>query len=123
LHRRVEGALADAERGSSGKLLLTQVWSLLSWRWALPAVAAVALVIAAFWVNGRRTESPAPLAVGIAAKPELKPDLDPSFSNYEMAAHQSLDKLDELLTEQVNRNPESSAIYPTASLARLNTSE
>jgi hypothetical protein len=115
-HRDVLGALAAAQRDSAGEMLLAKVWSVVNWRLALPALTAVALVIAAWWVTARRADkpAPAPLALRAVAKPDLKTELEPTFSNYEIAAHQSLDKLDELLTEQGNRMPAPPAVSTTA---------
>ena len=124
-HRNVVGALTAAQRGSAGEILLAHIWSLVTWRRAWPAFTAVALVIAAWLVTLRRAETPAPapLAARAVTPAALKSDLQPTFSNYEMAAHQSLDKLDELLTEQGNRNPAPAAISATAWQARFNTAE
>jgi anti-sigma-K factor RskA len=117
--RDVAGALAAAERCSAGGILLAKMGFLWNWRLAWPAVAALALVIAALLTAERRATKPAPAVASAIATPA---DLAPTFSNYEMAAHQSLDKLDELLTEQGNRSPAPPATY-TGSLSRLNAAE
>jgi hypothetical protein len=123
-HRRVVGALAEAPGRSAGEKLLAQVGFLWNWRLALPAATAIALVIAAWLMAAPRSGVPhsAPLANRAVASPAYKSNLEPTFSNYEMAAHQSLDKLDELLTEQGNRNLPPSPIY-TAALSSLNTAD
>jgi hypothetical protein len=114
-HRGVVGALAMAERRLAGGTLVAQVWSLWNWRLALSAGTAVALVIAAWLVAAPRADVPMPTPLNKRAivTPGLKAELEPTFSNYEMVAHQSLDKLDELLTEQGGRNQAPSPIYTT----------
>jgi anti-sigma factor RsiW len=83
-----------------------------SWRIALPAAAAAVCltVLAMLWQPKadsptRSRASQAPFA------PASKPDLPPTFANYQMVANQSLEKLDELLTKQGNRNPLASQTY------------
>jgi len=124
-HRNVVSALAATQRDSAGEMLLAKIWFLVNRRLALPALTAAALVITALWVAAPRVDKPAPtpLAVRAVTKPELKTNLEPTFSNYEMAARQSLDKLDELLTEQANRNPASPAVYTAAWLPRSSVAE
>jgi hypothetical protein len=124
-HRNLMGALSKAKPESAGANLLAQIWNIGNWRVALPAVTAAALVIAAWLVIAPRAyiPVPAPLPVRPVAAAVLKADLEPTFSNYEMAAHQSLDKLDELLTEQGNRNPEPSPTYTAALYPRSNLAE
>jgi anti-sigma factor RsiW len=124
-HRNFIAALAKAKRESAGEALLARMWNIWNWRLAMPAVTAAALVIAAWLVIVPRANIPvsAPLAVHPVSAPGLKAGLEPTFSNYEMAVHQSLDKLDELLTKQGNRNPEPSPIYTAALPPRSNMAE
>jgi hypothetical protein len=124
-HSNLVGALAAAKRESVGEVILARIWTIWNWRVALPAVAAAALVIAAWFFIGPRASvpAPAPLAFRAVATPAVKTDLEPTFSNYEMAVHQSMDKLDELLTEQGKRNPEASPIYTAARLPRSNMAD
>lgn len=124
-HRNVMEALAARPSGSAGQRLLIQISSFLNGRLALPAVTAVALVLVAWWATAPRFGKPAPVPVvaRAVAAPELKADLAPTISNYEIAVHQSLDKLDELLTAQANMNPAPLAIYSNAWPARLNAAE
>jgi hypothetical protein len=124
-HRNLMGALAGAKRESVGEAILSRIWEIWNWRIALPAAAATALVICGWLVIGPRANvpAPAPLAYRVVATPAVKTDLEPTLSNYEMAVHQSMDKLDELLTEQGNRNPEPSPIYTAARLPSANIAE
>ena len=121
-HRNLARALTAAERRSAGETLWAKVSFFWNWRLALPAAVAVALGIAAWLVAGRRAyvPLPAPLALNVLPTSGLKSGGEPTLSSYEMAAHQSLDKLDELLTEQGNKNPAAPAICLTARLPRLN---
>jgi hypothetical protein len=124
-HRNVVAALAAAERRSPLLTLGAQVRSLWSWRLILPAAAAAALVIAAWFPAIRRAGAPipSPLIVHAVVPPDPQPDLAPTFSNYEMAAHQSLDKLDALLTEQGQRNPPPSPAYSAGRVSSLDASD
>jgi hypothetical protein len=123
-HRNVVAALAAAERRSPMLILVGQVRSLRNWRLILPAAAA-ALVIAAWFPAMWHADAPipSPLVVDAVVPPDPQPDLAPTFSNYKMAAHQSLDKLDALLTEQGQRNPSPSTAYSAARLSTLDTSD
>jgi anti-sigma factor RsiW len=71
--------------------------------WTLPAAAAAVLLMIAGWIVTK------PHSKVVPSAPMPKLDLSPTFANYETAV--SLDKLDELLKEQVNRNREPLPIY------------
>jgi anti-sigma factor RsiW len=124
-HRNVVAALAAAERRSPMLTLVAQVRSLWNWRLILPAAAAAALVIAAWFPAMWHADAPipSPLVVDAVVPPDPQPDLAPTFSNYKMAAHQSLDKLDALLTEQGQRNPPPSPAYSAGRVSSLDTSD
>jgi len=126
-HRNLMGALTKTKRESAVERLWTQVWTAWNWRLALPATVAVALAIAAWFVIGPRAKVPvsfhASVAVHQVAAPVAKAKLEPTIANYEMAVRQSLDKLDELLTEQGNRNPQPSPTYTAAQLPRSNMTD
>jgi len=83
-----------------------------NWRIALPALAAAAcLAIFALVsrpaVRSHQTSNPSTTPPG----PSSAPELPPTFANYQMVANQSLDKFDELLSKQGNRNPFSTRTY------------
>jgi len=124
-HRNLQAALAGTRRESFLERMWVQVCSAWDWRLALPSGVAAALVIAAWLVIGPRAKAPvpAPLADRQAAASVPNTDLEPTFANYEMAVHQSLDKLDELLSKQGNRNAESSPIYTAAQLPGSSTAD
>ena len=143
-HRNVVAALAAAERRSPMQRLPAQVGCVCKWRLALPAAAAAlaiavwfhfsmlvkrvkgtwaaaALAIAVWFHAAPRPGAPPPaqsiVQAGVAA--DLQADLAPTFANYEMAARQSWEKLDALLTKQGQRNPAPMSNYSAASLAML----
>ena len=81
--------------------------SLLNWRIALP-VAAAASCLAFLALEWPRTNPANPQAMLLnppVSTQEPKPDLSPTFANYQMIANQSLEEFDELLSKQGNRNP------------------
>jgi hypothetical protein len=124
-HRNLMGALAKATPDSAGENLLARIRAIWNWRLTSPAVTAGALLIVAWWLFGPRAyvPVPAPAPVRTVAVAGLKTDLEPTLSNYEMAVHQSFDKLDELLTEQGKRNSEPSPTYTAARLPNSNLAE
>ena len=87
-----------------------------------PAIRAVVVVIAALFLFVQRPGIPLPAPTGAQAvlKPNVKRDLDPTISNYQMVANRSLEELDELLTRQGNRNPPPIQIYTASTLPRAN---
>jgi hypothetical protein len=126
-HRNLMGALAKVEGESAGEKLLARIRPIWDWRLALPAATAAALLIAALVVMRPRGSIPIPMPARLPVRPvaaaPLKADLEPTFANYEMAFHQSLEKLDELLTEQGKSNPEPSPVYTAARLSRSNMAD
>ena len=82
-----------------------------NWRIALPATAAVCLALLLL-VKQPAIRSPKPPTTSIAPSAlAAKPDLPPTFANYQMVANQSLEKFDELLSKQGNRNLPASRTY------------
>jgi hypothetical protein len=91
-----------------------------SWRVALPAVGAAAVVIAMLSILARQPSvlPPAPTIVQAVPSSNVASDLSPTIANYQRIASRSLDDFDELLTQQSERNPSPTPIY-TASLFAL----
>jgi len=86
----------------------------LSWDLALPLIGGMTLVIVSLtsFINRpgpSRSVQTMPPAVSSTAKLDL--DLQPTLSNYQMAANQSPDVLDELLTKQAQRVSSPAPIY------------
>lgn len=77
------------------------------WRLAIPALALLLFVL----LTIPRTHPPVRPAAAAG-------NSDPTILNYEIAADQSLEKLDKLLTEQGNRALPAAPIYRTGSIPR-----
>jgi hypothetical protein len=119
-HRNLMGALAEAKREPTLETLSAQIRAFWNWRLVVPTTAATLAIVAAWLFTTPRNHvpAPAPLVARLVPAPVTKLIPEPTFSNYEMAAHQSFEKLDELLTEQGNRSPEPAPSYTAGSLPR-----
>ena len=125
-HRRVVGAVRDEARGSLWHTLLSQIQeSFKTWRGALTLAGATAAILALsfFLLNSDNWRSPKSLAnpgsqAQEVATPGRKGEIDPTVANYQRVAHRSLEKLDELLVSQGNRDSFPTPIYNAAMLAR-----
>jgi anti-sigma factor RsiW len=118
-HRKVAGRLRLAKPDSLGEILAEYFrGTLLNWRVALPAIAALVVVglTIATW-RQPPVVSPSPMAgIQTAAVSDTDNDLAPTIANYQRVANQSLDKLDALLTRQGNRALPSMPIYTVSTL-------
>jgi anti-sigma factor RsiW len=117
LHQSVLRALRAGQRArvSTGWLgPLGQSW--LDRRLGLAALGAAAAILAAwFWFAPRPT--PVQTArIESRVLPDLSADAAPTLANYRSAAERSLQKLDDLLTRQGNRNPPAAPIYTAGTL-------
>jgi anti-sigma factor RsiW len=122
-HRKVVARLRREESVS----VWETVWvclrtTLLSWRLALPVIAASVVLIAVLVARERRVGDGVSLRTRSSAHavvaPSLSSDLPPTIANYQMVASQSLEKLDELLTKQGNRNLPVTQTYTASALMR-----
>ena len=115
-HRRLVTRLRAEQAGSAWQTLVAHF----NWRVALPAVGAVAVVIAMLSILARQPSilPPAPAIVQAVPSSNVASDLSPTIANYQRIASRSLDDFDELLTQQSERNPSPTPIY-TASLFAL----
>jgi anti-sigma factor RsiW len=123
-HRRVVSALrAENTPRENVVAQLRAAWP--NWRLAWPLTAAIVVLMAALSVFLRPPDRPSPAPISVQLQSGLTPsaqlDLNPTLSNYETVANRSLDKLDELLTRQGNRNPAPTPIYTASTLARAST--
>jgi anti-sigma factor RsiW len=120
-HERVMVALRNERKPS--------VWeSVAGWvrdgvgksRVALPLAAAAAVVAVALLVSGGRGYRAFPPKIQIedSSIPGFKTDLEPTLSHYQAVANQSLEKFDELLSAQANKNLSTGPIFSTSPLAR-----
>ena len=120
-HRKVAGKLRAAKPDSLGEILAAYFrGTLLNWRVALPAVAALVVIAitVAIWQQPPEGVSSPRTGIQTASVSGADNDQAPTIANYQRVANQSLDKLDALLTRQGNRALPSMPIY-TASTLRL----
>ena len=123
-HKRL-GARLERPASPWERLVAQFAAKRLTWRMALPALSAAALVVATLWILVRQPAASLPVAVGVQAvlAPAPKSDPPPTIANYQSVANRSLDELDELLTRQANRNPSRAPIYTASMFALANTSD
>ena len=122
-------AAAVATVGSRGEpFLLARISAgLKNWRVALPLAGATAAVVAlsvSLLNFGERPDhkgsahvEPPTQAVMV---PNLKGDIDSTAANYQRVASRSLEKLDDLLASQANRQPVSAPIFTAAMVTGAN---
>src|SRR5205814_1732677 len=92
-HQRVAGRLRAERSGSFSETVVACLRAvLLNWRVVLPVIGATALVMAAWSVFAPRPGVPLPAPTGAQAvlTPNVRNDLDPTLSNYQMVANRSL---------------------------------
>ena len=120
-HQKLAGRLRAAKPDSVGEILAAYLrGTLLSWRVALPAIAALVVIsiTVAIWRQSPVVSPSARAGIQTVSVSDADDDLAPTIANYQRVANQSLDKLDALLTRQGNRPLPSMPIY-TASTLRL----
>ena len=124
-HQKLAGRLRAAKPDSVREILVAYFrGTLLNWRLALPAIAALVLVGVTV-ANWRQPPVvPSPLIASTQTVPALDADNDlaPTIANYQRVANQSLDKLDALLTRQANRSLPPMPVYTASTLALGNGS-
>ena len=105
-HRRLAERLERVESRSLPEEMA--VWlrgAIFDWRVALP-VSAVLVAAVSLWIaRGGELGPSAPVTpvVRVASPSDAENELAPTLANYQKVTCQSLEKLDELLTEQGNR--------------------
>lgn len=127
-HRRVVAGVRAQEARPMGQTMREFFRAtLLEWRVAVPVVCglAVLLVLGWFLIPRQQPEAPvpAPSSAQIASEHNREADFVPTVGNYQMVANQSLESLDELLTEQANRKVPSAPLYTASALATGNISD
>ena len=118
-HRKVAGRLRASKQNSLGEILAAYFrGTLLNWRVALPAIAALVMigVTVATLRQPPVVPSPPRASTQTASVSDEDNDLAPTIANYQRVANQSLDKLDALLTKQGNRPLPSMPIYTASTL-------
>ena len=124
-HRKLAGRLRAAKPDSIGEILAAYLrGTLLNWRVAFPAIAALVVVgvIVAIWRQPPDVSSPKIAGTQTASVSDADNDLAPTIANYQRVANQSLDKLDALLTRQGNRPLPSMPIYTASTRGLANGS-
>jgi anti-sigma factor RsiW len=123
-HRRLTGRL-EQPVSLWASLVAQFAATRLTWRVALPALGAAALVIATLSILVRQpaVSPPVPISVQAVVPPGPQSDLPPTIANYQRVANRSLDELDELLTRQAKRNPAPAPIYTASMFALANASD
>jgi hypothetical protein len=122
-HRRVAEKVQAAESSSAVGVLVARLRGLpLSWRVALPAAAALVIVLLVMVAPRHRpiVSPPAPAVVQIGSPSNPGNDLVPTVANYQMVASQSLEQLDELLIRQGNKPLPPAPVYTPSGLALAN---
>jgi len=124
-HRKVAGRLQSAKPDSIGEILSAYFCrTLLNWRVALPAVAALVLVCVTVTILRQPPKivlTPRP-GIKTASVSSADSDPAPTIANYQRVANQSLAKLDALLTRQGNRPLPPMPIYTASSFGLANES-
>ena len=124
-HRGVVEAIANEGRPSRVESWLDAAGIRFGWRVALP-IGALAALGAAIWLNESQhlaIPNSAPVVIFTSRTTENRTDFAPTISNYEMIAHQSLDKLDVLLTEQGSRNSLSFPLMTAGQLSLVSSDD
>jgi anti-sigma-K factor RskA len=122
-HQKVADRLKANEPNSVWEIVIANL-TRVNWRIAIPAVAALVMAVVALTVPWQQPAVPPhhQLVAQIVTAPDLYQDLSPTFANYQRVANESLEKLDELLTEQGNRNLSPTPIYTASTRSQANGS-
>lgn len=125
-HQRLIARLRAEESRSAWATLVANLRAAMpNWRVALPMTGATVVVIAVLstFLWRPRVLLPLPSSAPIVATANLEKDPAPTIANYQMVANQSLEKLDELLTRQGNKNLPPVPIYTASTFTRANAWE
>ena len=120
-HQRVMTALRDESKSSFWHSVAAQVReSVTNWRVALPLAGTVALAITALVLSsGRDDRIPSRREIQTSSSHPAVADLDPpTLSHYQTVANRSLEKFDDLLSAQANKNPSAGPIFSASPLGR-----
>jgi anti-sigma factor RsiW len=119
-HQQVVRAVQDEGRGSIYRRLTP--WPSFAWRVALP-VLGIGAAIAVFSLILRHSEAPQLPTAAPRLKAAFPSEFEPTVARYQMVANESLDRLDELLANEGNRNPPPGPRYAGSALADANSWE
>jgi hypothetical protein len=125
-HRRVVNAVKAEERSVGATIEGFLRGTLLNWRVVLPTLGgiAVVLVIGLVLTYGHRSEVPVPTFSSAQNGMPHNSDADfrPTIANYQMVVNQSLEKLDQLLTEQGSKRLPPAPIYKASAFVTADIS-
>jgi anti-sigma factor RsiW len=79
-------------------------WNSFAWRVVVPVLAIGAVLAAVLSLSTRHSQTPQRSTAALHSTAAIEVDLEPTVFNYQMVANESLDRLDDLLTRQGNRN-------------------
>jgi hypothetical protein len=121
-HQNVANALRTKKSGPAWETVLApfRAAGWLNWRITLPAVGtAIGLItVLSLFLERPLVPSPVPTSAPPKFVQNKQGDPAPTFSTYRIIANQSLDRLDELLTRQGNKNAPAAPIYTASTLIR-----
>jgi hypothetical protein len=122
-HRKLVARLCEDESKSAWHKAVEFVWNSFShprfaFRMAavLPVFAIIGVAIAVLFAHLHRPQKPqlAHEEVQVAAQTIGSKDFAPTMLNYQMAANDSIDRFEDLLSRQGNRNPAPAPVYTAA---------
>jgi Putative zinc-finger len=122
-HRGVARKLELAQSSSTfGNLSTWFRYSILSWRVALPVVAALVIALTVLLPSRKHPVNPQPLIplAQIQRPSSSDTDLEPTVANYQKVANQSLEQLSDLLTKQGNKSLPPAPLYTASGLDLAN---
>lgn len=125
-HRRLTNAIKPEEPISAWEGIVAWLQDrVLNWRVALYGFTALLMGVALLVHYRRQPAIPDPVVATVPAttSPTIESDLEPSIRNYQIAASQSFEQLDKLLTKQARQNPASAPIYTASALNLANGPE
>jgi hypothetical protein len=116
-HHRVAEKLRAQTSSLLENLTAWLCGSMIDWRVALPAIAALVITLFAMVAPRHHPALPRRVPPHAQAVPESSSvsDLAPTLANYQMVAGQSLDKLSELLNRQGNKSLPPAPVYTISS--------
>jgi len=123
LHRGVLSTLNTEPLNASSTSVLPDFRALcLSWRVAVPAMCALAMTILVIATLMRPSDkrSPAPAQSSSLQTQQVHTDVLPTLANYHALASQSLERFDDLLTQQARKPLPAAPSFSAATLALLN---
>jgi hypothetical protein len=126
-HRRVVAAV-NAEEPRFGWPIMSGYLrgTLLNWRVALTTVGGIAVVLLVGLLLTSRQRSGVPLPAPSSAQGglthNLATDFRPTIGHYRMVANESLEKLDQLLTEQGSRKLPPAPVYTASAFMTADVS-